>query len=160
MTSSTISWYWHCLTAYFSWVSRVTQDLSSLMRPLTDTTTKDNSGSMDFQPERSDQLMDISANIVDVESIYENTAYVRIEFLNGPQRGDPVSTADQARKMIGDIENWGHTPLGTQMRRKVLDRFVYPELNSKGTFRPKLICVITDGDVSSGSFWAVTDPRS
>ena len=104
---------------------------------------------MDWEPARSDQLMDIAANIVDVEAIYENTASVRIEFLNGPARGDQVSTADEARELIDNIKNAGKTPLGTQLKLKILDRFVYPKLEREGTFHPILICVITDGDVSS-----------
>ena len=83
---------------------------------------------MDWEQERSDQLRDISANIVDVEAIYENTASVRIEFLNGPLRGDPVSNADEARELIHNIENDGRTPLGTQLKLKILDRFVYPKI--------------------------------
>ena len=104
---------------------------------------------MDWEQERSDQLMDISANIVDVEAIYENTASVRIEFLNGPSRGDPVANADEARELIHSIKNVGKTPIGTELRRKILDRFVYPKMQLRGTFQPVLICVITDGDVSS-----------
>ena len=104
---------------------------------------------MNFEQERSDQLRDICANIVDVEAIYENTASVRIEFLNGPPRGDQVSNADEARELIENIRNAGKTPLGTQLKLKILDRFVYPKLEEEGTFHPILICVITDGDVSS-----------
>lgn len=109
----------------------------------------DNSTSIDWEPERSEQLQDISGSIVDVENIYDNTQSVRIEFLNGPPREEKATTAEQARELISNIRNFGMTPLGTELRRKILDRFVYPKLESKGTFRPVLICVITDGDVSS-----------
>ncbi|KAE8452288.1 hypothetical protein EG329_000988 [Mollisiaceae sp. DMI_Dod_QoI] len=106
----------------------------------------DNSTSIDWEPERSTQLQDIAGSIVDVENIYENTASVRIEFLNGKPRDDTASTAEEVRELIANITNHGRTPLGTQLRRKILDRFVYPKLDTKGTFRPVLVCVITDGD--------------
>ncbi|KAI1121979.1 hypothetical protein F5Y10DRAFT_83801 [Nemania abortiva] len=42
-------------------------------------------------------------------------------------------------------ENDGWTPIGTMLRRHVLDPFVYPELNSNTIKRPWLILITTDG---------------
>jgi hypothetical protein len=108
----------------------------------------DNSWSMNDSNEPTEELQDIAGSIVEVESIYDNTPSVRIEFLNGKPRDDTAETADEVRELIANINNFGTTPLGAQLRKKILDRFVYPKLQAKGTFRPVLICVITDGCVS------------
>ncbi|CAG9942616.1 unnamed protein product [Clonostachys rosea f. rosea IK726] len=105
----------------------------------------DNSWSMNDSNEPTEELQDIAGSIVEVESIYDNTPSVRIEFLNGKPRDDTAETADEVRELIANINNFGTTPLGAQLRKKILDRFVYPKLQAKGTFRPVLICVITDG---------------
>ncbi|CAH0051053.1 unnamed protein product [Clonostachys solani] len=105
----------------------------------------DNSWSMNDSNEPTEELQDIAGSIVEVESIYENTPSVRIEFLNGKPRDDTAETADEVRAKIANIDNFGSTPLGAQLRKKILDQFVYPKLQAKGTFRPVLICVITDG---------------
>ena len=92
--------------------------------------------------------MDICANIVEVESIYENTAHVKVEFLNGKRQIQEVLTADAARNLIDSVVNYGLTPIGTELRRKVLDQLVYSKLGSKEGFRPIIISIITDGKVS------------
>lgn len=103
---------------------------------------------MNNSNEPTEELQDIAGCIVEVESIYDNTPSVRIEFLNGKPRDDTAETAEEVRKLIANINNFGTTPLGAQLRKKILDRFVYPKLQAKGTFRPVLICVFMDGCVS------------
>ncbi|GES66844.1 transcription factor RfeF [Aspergillus terreus] len=104
----------------------------------------DNSGSM-AREERREQRREICTIIVDVETmIFDNTEDVRVEFLNGPVHGVASEPAD-LEGLLDYTDDYGQTPLGTELEAKVLNKHVYPKLNRRDAFRPVLISVITDG---------------
>ncbi|GES66462.1 hypothetical protein ATEIFO6365_0015000700 [Aspergillus terreus] len=106
----------------------------------------DNSQSINWDEDRSAERLIISETIVAVEATYDNTRAVRIEFLNGPFRGEKVSTPEELTQLLENIDNYGKTPLGTELEAKILKNYVYPKLEKGERFRPVLITVITDGD--------------
>ncbi|CAH0024401.1 unnamed protein product [Clonostachys rhizophaga] len=91
----------------------------------------DNSWSMNDSNEPTEELQDIAGSIVEVESIYDNTPSVRIEFLNGKPRDDTAETANEVRELIANINNFGTTPLGAQLRKKDTGPVRVPQATSK-----------------------------
>ena len=102
---------------------------------------------MDHEQDRVPQLMEICENIVQVESIYDNTANVKVEFLNGAKINKEVKTAEEIRNLIEETRNFGCTNLGRELNNKILKDRIYA-LKPSEKPRPLLISIITDGRVS------------
>lgn len=75
---------------------------------------------------------------------------VRVRFFNWREDGEfnGVGTKEEVEKILDTVEfEGGSTRIGTEMRRKILEPFVYAKLRNGGLLRPLLITTVTDGEV-------------
>ena len=95
---------------------------------------------------RIPQMRKICKRIIDVDTIFPETAGVRVEFLNR-ESGIDVRTPAQFQERFTRVNFSGYTNLGKELRAKILNPRIY---NAKpGEKRkPLLISIITDGNVS------------
>ncbi|KAL4924833.1 uncharacterized protein BDV17DRAFT_203703 [Aspergillus undulatus] len=105
----------------------------------------DNSESINWHRNRSEERQLFSETIVAVEEAYEHTGAVRVHLLNGSLDKSTVETKQQMTDLLDTIENYGNTQLGTKLEAKVLQPFVYEKLGKNDSFCPILITIITDG---------------
>ncbi|KAK2758061.1 hypothetical protein FQN54_004468 [Arachnomyces sp. PD_36] len=59
--------------------------------------------------------------IVEVESIFENTPNVRVEFLNGGKIDAQLATPANVHKLLGQAQYQGATKLGEALRDRILN---------------------------------------
>jgi hypothetical protein len=94
--------------------------------------------------------MEICEMIVQVESIFENTSHVRVEFLNGKKTDAEIATPENVRKLLRHVHYEGPTKLGGALREKILEeRKIRRGRNER--LRPLIVSIITDGKVGTGT---------
>jgi len=113
----------------------------------------DNSGSIKFEEggERIRDLKTILSRAAYATSLFD-TDGISVRFMNWSNaripadRLDGIRSEEQATNLIGnDFPFQGLTPLGTELRKQVLQPMVWSKLRSQQLTKPVLVIIITDG---------------
>jgi hypothetical protein len=102
---------------------------------------------MSFEPSRINEMISICETIVEVESFYDNTANVKVEFLNGKLVNQSMKTKDEVSDVFDKTTMYGSTNIGRQLREKILKERLYKRPYDQ-KIRPLLVSIITDGKVT------------
>ncbi|KAL2048215.1 hypothetical protein N7G274_000126 [Stereocaulon virgatum] len=110
----------------------------------------DNSGSMQFeeQGERINDLRQVLTHVVDVVRLFDADGFT-IRFMNGELKGDPALENVKDEKTINRYLNQpsrfhGMTPLGTELRKQILNDLV-ASARANNLPKPVLVITVTDG---------------
>ncbi len=99
---------------------------------------------------RIDDLKLILSRVAYAASLFDDDG-IQVRFMNSDRWADNLKTEDQVQALIRSVTFQSVTPLGTQMRAKVIDGIILPKLR-EGSFRkPVLVITITDGQPTGES---------
>ena len=56
-----------------------------------------------------------------------------------------IKSEAQIVQLMQSVQYKGLTPMGTELRRKVLEGIIFPKIRARQLRRPQLVIVITDG---------------
>ncbi|KAL9060037.1 MAG: hypothetical protein Q9162_000887 [Coniocarpon cinnabarinum] len=109
----------------------------------------DDSGSMQFEEngERIDDLKLILSRVVQAATLFDNDG-ISIRFMNTtlPEgMGDHVNSEHAIQQIMSSIKFAGLTPLGKELRKKVIDGLVLRAARQGQLRKPVLVITITDG---------------
>lgn len=106
----------------------------------------DDSGSMAFEEngERIDDLQIIVSKVAGIAALFDEDGIV-VRFMNSEQQGNGITQASQAESLVKSIRYGGTTPLGTNLKKKVLDPFVVQQIYQNNLDKPVLVIIVTDG---------------
>lgn len=124
---------------------------------LADSFNPDNSGSMVFE-ERGERIKDLKIiidRVISTAMIFDDDG-ISIRFMNDlapdPSMGnldmrqlDRVQSEQMAEYITNNVKYAGLTPLGTELRRKVIEPLVLAPARNRQLQKPVLIITITDG---------------
>lgn len=97
--------------------------------------------------ERIDDLKLILNRVATAVSLFDEDG-ISIRFMNTnlPQGiGDNIRSEQQVNELIANIKFAGLTPLGRELKRKVIDGLVIPKARSGQMQKPVLVITVTDG---------------
>ena len=86
-----------------------------------------------------------------------DTDGIEIRFMNSDLQGNNVRTEQEVDQLIHRIQFKGLTPMGTQLRNKVLEPLVVQRARSNQLRKPVLVITITDGQPAGEANGAVFD---
>jgi hypothetical protein len=109
----------------------------------------DDSGSMSFEEngERIQDLGLIMSRVTSIATVFDDDG-ISIRFMNGNYDRnlcDNIKSEQQVGSLMSQVQYKGLTPIGTELKRKVIDGIVTPLLRSNQFNKPHLIIVVTDG---------------
>ena len=109
----------------------------------------DDSGSMQFEEngERIDDLKLILSRVVQAATLFDADG-VHLRFMNTvlPQGvGDHVNSEQQIQQIVSSVKFAGLTPLGRELRKKVVDGIILRDARQGQLRKPTLVITITDG---------------
>ncbi|KAJ3117789.1 hypothetical protein HDU96_005570 [Phlyctochytrium bullatum] len=107
----------------------------------------DDSGSMRVEEggSRIDDLKMIIQRIAEFACALDDDG-ISVRFMNSPVQGDHLKTAQQIDTLVNSVNFHGMTPLGTQLRQRVLEPFVFQPAAQRLLRKPVLVICITDGE--------------
>jgi hypothetical protein len=112
------------------------------------------------------QFEENGERIDDMKLIVQRTAFaaslfdtdgIEIRFMNSSQQGSNIRTAQEVEQLIQQVQFKGLTPMGTQLKNKILDPLVVQRARSNQLRKPVLVIVITDGQPAGEPDGAVFD---
>jgi hypothetical protein len=68
-----------------------------------------------------------------------------------------IRTEQQIERLMSNVQYKGLTPMGTELKRKVIDGIIVPKLQRQQYTKPHLVIVITDGQPAGETPSAVFD---
>ncbi|KAH8744270.1 hypothetical protein F5883DRAFT_29282 [Diaporthe sp. PMI_573] len=71
---------------------------------------------------------------------------VTVRFINSNAQGDNIRSEDDVNRLIESVDFRGRTPIGTELRRKILEPLVLSRARQGQMQVPVLIITITDGE--------------
>lgn len=98
---------------------------------------------------RKKELESILRTVTEITSIFSANrarSNVTVKFINGNVSGK-VQEPEDVTRLLKRATFRGETPLGTELKEKVLDGFL-DQVRCKQLQKPLLVTVITDGEVS------------
>lgn len=106
----------------------------------------DDSGSIEFEENgiRKDQLRQILGIVAKAASNFDQDG-ISVRFMNSTEAGDGIRTAEDVDRLVSRVRFSGLTPLGTNLRNKVLTPMVVEPARSKRLDKPVIVVTITDG---------------
>jgi hypothetical protein len=109
----------------------------------------DDSGSMQFEEngERISDLGLIMTRVTSIATVFDDDG-ISIRFMNGNYDRnlcDNIKSEQQVGNLMSKVQYKGLTPIGTELRKKVIDGLIVPQLRSNSYTKPHLIIVVTDG---------------
>lgn len=128
----------------------------------------DDSGSMQFEEEGS-RIQDLrlildrvsfAATLFDADGIsirFMNTDLSGMRDQQGRPLQDGVATEAQIKQIMGGVQFKGLTPMGTSLRKKVIDEIVLAKAQQGQLRKPVLVIAITDGQPAGEPQNAVFD---
>jgi hypothetical protein len=135
---------------------------------ITPLTLKDDSGSMQFEEEGSRikdlrlilERVSFAATLFDQDGIslrFMNTDLSGMRDQSGRPLQDGVATEAQIEQIMRGVQFKGLTPMGTSLRKKVIDEIVLQKAASGQLRKPVLVIAITDGQPAGEPQNAVFD---
>jgi hypothetical protein len=70
---------------------------------------------------------------------------IEVRFMNSSEQGNNIRTAQEVEQLIQRVQFKGLTPMGTQLKSKVLEPLIVQRARSNQLRKPVLVIVITDG---------------
>lgn len=106
----------------------------------------DDSGSMAFEEngERIDDLKLIINRTAYIASLFDDNG-IQVRFMNNRIEADGLKSEQEVNRVIQGVEFRGLTPLGTNLKAKVLDPLVLGPASQGRLPKPVLVLAITDG---------------
>ncbi|KIW00041.1 hypothetical protein, variant [Verruconis gallopava] len=109
----------------------------------------DDSGSMQFEEggERIKDLRLILERVASVATIFDDDG-ISLRFMNAtydPRMLENIRSEQQIDQLMRTVQFKGLTPMGTELRNKVIDGIIVPKLRSQQYRKPTLVIIITDG---------------
>ncbi|GAO47192.1 hypothetical protein G7K_1402-t1 [Saitoella complicata NRRL Y-17804] len=106
----------------------------------------DDSGSMVFEEkgERLDDMKMILSHVAFAASLFDDDG-IQVRFFNSDIKGDNIRSEADADKVISQVKFGGLTPIGTQLKAKILEPLVLSRARANQLHKPVLIITITDG---------------
>jgi hypothetical protein len=74
-----------------------------------------------------------------------DTDGIEVRFMNSTVQGNNIRTEQEVERLISQVQFKGLTPMGTQLRAKVLEPLVVQKAKSHQLRKPVLVIAITDG---------------
>ncbi|KAJ3096289.1 hypothetical protein HDU97_006047 [Phlyctochytrium planicorne] len=107
----------------------------------------DDSGSMKGAEEgtRIDDMKVILERVAEVATIFDDDG-ISVRFMNAEVRGDHIRAAYDVQNLLQGIPFKYTTPLGGELKKKILDPMVMKPLREGRLEKPVLVIVITDGE--------------
>lgn len=121
----------------------------------------DDSGSIEFEEGgvRKDQLRQVISTIATAASTFDQDG-ISVRFMNSMEVGDGIRSADDVNRLVARVRFQGLTPLGTNLRNKVLEPMVIGPARAGRLEKPVLIITITDGQPAGEPRDAVSETIS
>jgi hypothetical protein len=118
----------------------------------------DDSGSIQFEEDgsRLTQLRQILALIAAAASKFDQDG-VTIRFMNSDERGDNIRSKHDAEALVSRVRFSGLTPMGTNLRNKVLEPLVIGPARAGRLEKPVVVITVTDGQPAGEPQNAVAD---
>jgi len=121
----------------------------------------DDSGSMQFEEggERIKDLRLILERVAGTATCFDEDG-ISLRFMNAnydPSLLENIKTEQQIERLMSSVQYKGLTPMGTELRRKVIDGIIVPKLQRQQYTKPHLVIIITDGQPAGESPSAVFD---
>ena len=109
----------------------------------------DDSGSMQFEEngERIDDLKLILSRVVQAATLFDDDG-ISLRFMNTmmpPGMGDNIGSEQQINDIMKNVKFAGLTPMGRELRKKVVDGVVLQSARSGQMSKPVLVITVTDG---------------
>ncbi|KAI9779725.1 MAG: hypothetical protein M1839_007223 [Geoglossum umbratile] len=106
----------------------------------------DDSGSMQFEDggERIKDLKLILARVAYAAALFDRDG-IQVRFMNNPTEGNGIRTEQQVEDLVARVGFKGLTPMGTELKRKILDPLIVGPARSGQLKKPVLVITITDG---------------
>jgi hypothetical protein len=106
--------------------------------------------------ERIQDLKLILSKVAYAASLFDQDG-IEIRFMNSELQGNNIHNAAEVESLISRIQFKGLTPMGTQLRNKVLEPLVVQKARSNQLRKPVLVITITDGQPAGEASTAVFD---
>ncbi|KAJ5983608.1 hypothetical protein N7481_005707 [Penicillium waksmanii] len=118
----------------------------------------DDSGSIEFEEKglRKDQLRQILGLVATAASTFDQDG-ISVRFMNSTESGDGIRNADDVNNLVSRVRFAGLTPLGTNLRSKVIDPMIVGPARANRLDKPVLVITITDGQPAGEPHGAVGD---
>ncbi|KAH0366707.1 hypothetical protein KCU65_g5090, partial [Aureobasidium melanogenum] len=121
----------------------------------------DDSGSMKFEEngERIKDLQLILERVATAATLFDDDG-ISVRFMNDnpPQHMvEHIKTEQQISQLVSGHKFSGLTPMGTELRKKVVDGIITPAIRSRQMRKPILVITITDGQPAGEPTTAVFD---
>ena len=118
----------------------------------------DDSGSMAFEEngERIADLKLILSKVAFAATLFDQDG-IEIRFMNSDLQGNNIRSSLEVEQMVQRIQFKGLTPMGTQLRNKVIEPLIVQKARSNQLRKPALVIIITDGQPAGEPVNAVFD---
>jgi hypothetical protein len=121
----------------------------------------DDSGSMKFEEngERIKDLQLILERVATAATLFDDDG-ISVRFMNDnpPQHMvEHIKTEQQIQQLVQGHKFSGLTPMGTELRKKVVDGIIVPAIRSRQMRKPILVITVTDGQPAGEPTTAVFD---
>lgn len=106
----------------------------------------DDSGSIEFEEKgiRLEQLKEILALVATAASKFDQDG-ISVRFMNSNVQGDNIRSRADVDGLVARVRFQGLTPMGTNLRHKVVEPMVVAPARANRLQKPALIITITDG---------------
>jgi len=121
----------------------------------------DDSGSMAFEEngERIKDLKLILERVASAATIFDEDG-ISLRFMNArydPQYVENIRSEAQINQLMQTVQFKGLTPMGTELRNKVIDGIILPKVRERRYTKPTMVITITDGQPAGESPTTVYD---
>ena len=106
--------------------------------------------------ERIQDLKLILSKVAYAASLFDSDG-IQVRFMNSEKQGNNIRTEQEVESLISQIQFKGLTPMGTQLRNKILEPLVVRPAKSNQLQKPVLVVTITDGQPAGEPQGAVYD---
>ncbi|KAJ5322907.1 hypothetical protein N7452_011196 [Penicillium brevicompactum] len=118
----------------------------------------DDSGSIEFEEKglRKDQLRQILGIVATAASTFDQDG-ISVRFMNSSETGDGIRDAEDVNRLVSRVRFSGLTPLGTNLKTKVVEPMIVQPARANRLEKPILVITITDGQPAGEPHGAVGD---
>ncbi|KAI9882637.1 MAG: hypothetical protein M1823_005611 [Watsoniomyces obsoletus] len=106
--------------------------------------------------ERIKDMKLILSRVAFATSLFDNDG-IQIRFMNSNLQGNNIRTEQEVENLIRGVSFSGLTPMGTNLRTKVLDPLVVGPARAQQLRKPVLCLILTDGQPAGEPLTAVHD---
>ena len=105
----------------------------------------DDSGSMTFDKERTDDLLFIVSQVADIATRFDKDG-ISLRTFKNTLSADNLTTVDKVQREINKMKYNGSTPMGSAINKYVLEPFLFKQVARQSLKKPILVIVVTDGE--------------